>query len=420
MKFNRLLFRFSIIILMITGIAVQAQTPFGWRGPDRNGIYYETGLLKEWPANGPELQWEVLDVGKGYSSPVVVNNKLFITGFNKAGDREVLAAYSLDGKKLFETEYGSPWDQTYPETRTTPSIEGNKAYVISGSGEVVCINTQTGEIIWKVDGGTRFERKTGIWGTSESPLVFDNKVIYTPGGVKTTMVALNAETGNLVWQSESIGDASSYVSPILIENHGNRKIVGVTGKNVVIVNPETGKIEFTFSDWGPTNSDWEKIAPNSPIYHDGMLFFSFGYDIGSFMLQLNMEATNARLVWRNMDFDTHHGGFVLLNGVIYGPNWINNGQGNWIAVDWYTGATLYENAWSGKSKGSIIAADGMLYCYEERRGTVALVRPNREKFDVVSEFRVTKGDGPYWAHPVISNGILYVRHGNALMAYRIK
>jgi len=420
MKFNRLFIHLTVMALLSSFITAHAQAPFGWRGPDRNGIYNETGLLKEWPAGGPELLWEVLDVGKGYSSPVVTNDKLFITGFNKAGDREVFAAYSLDGKKLYETEYGHPWDQTYPETRTTPSIKGERAYVISGSGEIVCINIQNGEIVWKVDGGSRFERKTGIWGTSESPLVFDNKVIYTPGGDKTTIVALNAETGDLVWQSESLGDASSYVSPILIESHGNRKIVGVTGTNVVIVDPETGKIDFTFSDWGPTESGREKIAPNSPIYHDGMLFFSFGYNIGSFMLQLNREATAATLLWRNMDFDTHHGGFVLLDGVIYGPNWINNGQGNWMAVDWYTGKTIYENTWQGKSKGSIIAADGMLYCYEERRGTVGLVRPNREKFDVVSEFHITKGDGPYWAHPVISNGVLYIRHGNALMAYKIK
>jgi len=139
------------------------------------------------------------------------------------------------------------------------------------------------------------------------------------------------------------------------------------------------------------------------------------------MLRLNVDATKADLVWRNDDLDTHHGGFVLVDGVIYGSNWINNGSGNWVAVDWNTGETKFDTPWpGGKGKGSIIAADDMLYCYDERRGTVGLIRPNPEKFDVVSEFRITKGVGPHWAHPVIHEGVLYIRHGNALMAFKIK
>ena len=158
-----------------------------------------------------------------------------------------------------------------------------------------------------------------------------------------------------------------------------------------------------------------------PLYKDGRIFSCNGYDMNSFLLELNDDATAVNLVWRNNDLDTHVGGFVLIDDIIYGSNWINNGQGNWVAVDWNTGETKYDNAWScGKSKGSIIAADGLLYCYDERRGAVGLVNPTPEKFDVISECRITKGEGPHWAHPVIDNGILYIRHGNALMAYKIK
>lgn len=143
--------------------------------------------------------------------------------------------------------------------------------------------------------------------------------------------------------------------------------------------------------------------------------------MGSFQLQLNNEATDCAVTWRNDDFDTHIGGYVLVDGILYGSNWINNNQGNWITVDWETGETKYDTAWSGgKSKGSIITADGRLYCYDERRGAVGLVNPTPEKFDVISEFRITKGEGPHWAHPVINNGVLYMRHGTALMAYKIK
>ncbi|MCD7976634.1 MAG: hypothetical protein LUG51_05575 [Tannerellaceae bacterium] len=143
--------------------------------------------------------------------------------------------------------------------------------------------------------------------------------------------------------------------------------------------------------------------------------------MNGFLLQLNEDATDATFVWSNNDLDTHIGGYVLVDGIVYGSNWINNNQGNWVAIDWQTGETKYETTWSGgKSKGSIVTADNMLYCYDERRGMVGLVKPNPEKFDVVSEFRITKGEGPHWAHPVIDNGVLYIRHGDALMAYKIK
>lgn len=409
----------TLAILFATDAA--AQTPYGWRGSNRDGVYSETGLLKSWPEGGPQQLWETLDAGKGYSSPVIVNNMLYLTGMNEDEDKEIFSAYTLDGKKVYQVVYGTPWNKSYPETRTTPAIEGNRAYVVSGSGEVVCINIENGEIFWKVDGGTLFGRKTGNWGTSECPLLFDNKVIYTPAGDQTTMVALNAQTGEVIWKTKPLGDHSCYISPLLITHNGNRKIIGATAKNIFGVNPETGNMEWTFSDWGRPDGGRENIATNTPLYSNGRLFFSNGYNAPAFMLQLNDDATQATLAWRNNDLDTHHGGFVLVDGLIYGSNWVSNNQGNWLAVDWNTGETKFENDWgSGKSKGSIVTADGMLYCYDERRGTVGLVQPNPEKFDVVSEFRITKGEGPHWAHPVINNGVLYIRHGNALMAYKVK
>lgn len=397
-----------------------AQTPYGWRGPERNGSYPETGLLKQWPEGGPQLLWETMDAGKGYSSPVVVDGRLYLTGMNEDETQEIFSCYTLDGKKVYETAYSTPWDQTYPETRTTPAIENGKAYVISGSGEIVCLNIADGKIVWKVNGGKDFGRKTGTWGTSECPLVYDDKVIYTPAGDQTTMVALNKDTGELIWKTVALGDEGAYVSPMLITYNGKRQILGSTGKSVLGVDPDKGTIEWTFTDWGREGGR-ASIAPNTPLFKDGKIFFCHGYDINSTMLQLNDDLKGVTVVWRNTDLDTHHGGYVEVGGIIYGSNWINNNQGNWVAVDWNTGATKYESAWTGgKSKGSIVTADGMLYCYDERRGFVGLVRPDPAKFDVVSEFRITKGVGPHWAHPVIVNGVLYIRHGFALMAYKVK
>ena len=407
---------------LLCGTAV-AQTPYGWRGPERNGVYPESGLLKEWPAEGPQLLWETMDAGKGYSSPVIVGDRLYITGMNEDETQEIFSAYTLDGKKVYQTAYSAPWNDTYPETRTTPAIDGDKAYVISGSGDVVCLNIQDGKIVWKVEAGKVYGRKTGNWGTSECPLVFDNKVIYTPAGDQTTMVALNKENGELSWKTTAFGDVGAYVSPLLISYKGKRQIVGSTAKHIFGVNPESGEIEWSFGEWGPSDRDakWPNIAPNTPIFKDGKLFFCHGYNINGVMLQLADDLKSVSVVWRTDVLDTHHGGYVEVNGTIYGSNWINNNQGNWCAIDWNTGAAGYETAWQGgKGKGSIIAADGMLYCYDERRGAVALVRPNPAKFDIVSEFRITKGVGPHWAHPVIVNGVLYIRHGFALMAYKVR
>lgn len=410
---------FSIAILATAALSAQV-TPYGWRGPERNGEYPETGLLKEWPAEGPQLLWETLDAGKGYSSPVVVGDRIYLTGMNENQTKEILSAYTLDGKKVWQTEYGNPWKDSYPETRTTPAIVDGKAYVISGSGEIVCLNTSDGSIVWSVDGGTKYSRKTGNWGTSECPLVFDDKVIFTPSGDVAAMVALNRHNGEEIWRTTAWGDIGAYVSPLLIEHNGKRQIVGSSAVHIFGVNPETGDIEWSFDDWGDKKAPWPSIAPNTPLFKDGLLFFCHGYNINATMLKLADDLKSVSVVWRNTDFDTHHGGYVLVNGVLYGTNYANNNAGNWMAVDWTTGESLYDYAWPGKGKGSVITADGMLYCYDERRGTVALVRPTRDTFDIVSSFNITKGEGPHWAHPVIVDGVLYIRHGSAFFAYKIK
>jgi outer membrane protein assembly factor BamB len=402
---------------------MNAQPSSGWRGVNRDGAYDGNGLPETWPKEGPPLLWETFDAGKGYSSPVIHGDRLYITGLNEEGDKEVFSAYSLDGKQIYRTTFGSPWTDSYADSRTTPSVAGDKAYVVSGMGEVVCIRISDGEIVWTTNGEQVFGRKTGAWGVSESPLVFDDKVIYTPGGPRTAMVALDTATGKTIWQTGTFDEMSAYVSPLLIRHKGKRQIVGMTSEHVFGVNPDNGAIEWAFDDFAKNRKPEQggKISTNTPLFKDGRIFVCNGYNDPSFMLELNDDASAVRLVWSNDALDTHIGGFVLIDGIIYGSNWINNGQGNWVAVDWDTGETKYETAWiGGKSKGSVITAGKMLYCYDERRGTVGLVRADPEKFDIAGEFRITKGEGPHWAHLVIHDGVLYARHGTALMAYKIK
>ncbi len=416
---------FTALLAAVSTAALAQVTPYGWRGPQHSGYYPDKGLLDQWPATGPQLVFETNDAGKGYSSPVVVGDRIFLTGMNDDQTQEVLNCYDLKGKKLYTAAYGNPWQQSYPETRTTPAIMDGKVYVISGMGEIVCLNAADGKILWKVDGGTKYERKTGNWGTSECPLVYDDKVIYTPCGDQTTMVALNRHTGEEVWKTRPLGEKSGYVSPIMIEYKGKRQIVGSTSLNAFGVNPETGEIQWTFDNWGPRytgkQSRWENIAPNSALYSDGKIFFCHGYDINGFQLKLADDLNAVSVTWRTETLDTHHGGYVLVGGKIYGSNWINNNDGAWCCIDWETGQTDYEEKWTGGAgKGSVIAADDKLFIYDERRGFVGLVNANPEKFDVVSKFRVEQGSGPYWAHMHINKGILYLRHGEYFAAYKIR
>ena len=392
-----------------------------FRGPNRDGIYSaESGLLKQWPEGGPQLLWENTDLVQGYSSPAVLSGTVYITGMNEDKTQEVFFAIDSTGKTLYQTPYGTAWKQAYPETRTTPTIVDGKAYVISGMGEIACINIADGSIVWQVDGTAKYGSTTGNWGTAECPLVVDNKVIYSPGGNQTTIVALDKETGAEIWKSRSLGEARNYVQPALITWNGKRQIVGATCNYYYGVDPETGEIQWSVNGWYPS-APWENICPNGPIFKDGILIFSQGYGINTTAFKLADDLKSVSVAWKNDDLSTHHGGYVLVDGVVYGSNWVNNTSGNWVAVDFATGKTLYNEAWSGgKGKGSTVYADGMLYTYDERRGFVGLVRPTKDKFDVVSEFRITKGSGPYWSHIVISNGIMYVRHGEYLAAYKVK
>ena len=417
-KLCRVVKIFTLVIgiwIFVLG-TVQASDYYQWRGNNRDGVSKETGLLKEWPEGGPKLLWSVEGIGKGFSSPSISKGSLYVTG--TSGNVEFLSAFDLDGNFKWKKEYGKPYTKSYPDARTTPTVEGNSIYVISGSGQVVCLDTASGDIKWSVDALDNFGGKQGSWGTAESPLIVDNKVIYTPCGNKTTVVALDKKTGKTVWTSPSLNDHSGYVSPILVERGGKKLIVGVTGNYIIGVNAENGDIVWQIKYTDIPSPNKKDINIPTPLYYDGHIFVTSGYDHAGVMLELSEDGTKASVAWVNTDLDVHHGGVVRIDGYIYGSNWLNNNDGNWVCVDWNTGKTMYEEKWF--NKGSIIAADGMLYCYEEKGGNLGLVKASPDGFDVVSSMKITQGKGQHWAHPVINDGRLYMRHGDVLMVYDIK
>jgi outer membrane protein assembly factor BamB len=393
-----------------------------WRGPNRDGIYKETGLLKQWPENGPELIWSVEDLPEGYSSVSVANGLVYSTGLRDSID--LLFAIDMQGNKKWEVPIGKSWTISFPPSRCTPSVENDKVYATSGFGDIACFNAINGDLIWKVEASKKFGGTFGDWGIAESPLLVDDKLIYCPGGNKTTIVALNKNTGETIWKSESLMDTAAYSSPIVVNINNTQVILSVMSRNFIGVNAENGKILFHTDYASMNNKQAVKVWPgapftntNNPIYKDHQVYITSGYNHIGVMFELAEDLSKAEVKWIDSTLDVHHGGAVLVDGSIYGSNWINNRNGNWCCINWETGKTKYETEW--ETKGSIIYADGMLYCYEEKNGNIALVKATPDEFKVVSSFKTPLGTGPHWSHPVINNGTLYVRHGKALMAYNI-
>ena len=221
-------FIIGLLFIQFTGFTLYAQLNTQWRGADRTGQYPSKNLLKEWPLEGPELLLHVDDLPSAFSSVVVKEGILYTTGISEE-DKELLIAIGPDGDLLWSTIYGDAWSKSYRDARCTPTIEGNYAYVISGSGDLACIDIKRGELMWAMNGYSEFTGSYGNWGVAESPLIVDEKMIYTPCGDQTTMVALDKTSGILLWASESIQDQSAYVSPLLLERGEYKLIVTVTG-----------------------------------------------------------------------------------------------------------------------------------------------------------------------------------------------
>jgi outer membrane protein assembly factor BamB len=293
--------------------------------------------------------------------------------------------------------------------------------VLSGTGRLVCIDAADGKEIWSAEVDDDFKSKWHDWGVAESLLLVDNLVICTPAGKKAAVVAFNKLTGKLAWQTNSFDGQRSYASPVLLKWNNFRYIIAATTKELIAVVPETGEVSWSFTHWQADrdpNEDQGQIYTNNALIKDNEIFLTRGYNYPCMMLSVNPDGKSVTEKWIDKTLDSHHHGVVVVNGFIYGSNWINNGKGNWVCLDWNTGAVKWEQTWH--NKGPIIFADGMLYIMDEKSGNVGLVKPDPAQFDLVSSFKIGKGTGPYWSHPSIYNGKLLIRHGDVLMGFKIK
>jgi len=408
----------SILLLtfLISG-NLYSQDLVEWRGLNRTGNYPDKNLLKSWPEKGPQLLLELKDIGNGYSSPIIYKNTIYVTG--RKDTLDVISSYEMNGNKNWETSYGHAWARTYPETRCTPTIENNRIYLVSGMGQVGCVDAVSGKLIWTEDAKTDYKGEPHKWGIAESVAISDKAVFYVTGGEETSVIALDKINGKLIWKTKSLGGPSAYASSVLIEKAGMKLLLAQTANDLMAVNIENGEIIWAYDLTQHQTGEMGKGGnTNTPLFYNNEIFVTSGYDHPAIMLSLAADGRSVKLKWTNSDFDNHLGGVVKMGDYIYGSNWINNGSGNWMCVEWNTGKTMYETPWF--NKGPIISADGLLYCYEEKSGNLGLVNPNPEKFELISSFKIDKGKGPHWAHHTIYDGKLLVRHGESLMVYNLR
>jgi len=402
--------KYLFIMAILIPVMLQAQKNSQWRGENRDGIYKETGLLKEWPSDGPQLLWKYDRLGGGFTSVAIAGEKIYITG--QTDDKLILYVLDLKGNLITEKEVGKEWTKNHVGTRCTVCVNDGKLYIGNSFGQFFCLDEITLKEVWKKDLLNDFDGTNIMWGMTESPLIVGEKIFLTPGGVNNNMVALNKNTGELIWSSKGEGTVSAYCSPQYIGDQSVPIAVTCTFDYITAYNANTG--EKLWSHPQNKQQPYYNIHPNTPIYSDGLIFSITGYRGGALLLRLKDGGKAVEEVWKNTEMDNQMGGAIKIGNYVYASGHMNR---FWFCVDWRTGETMYKTNELGEC--NVISADGMLYAYSAK-GEMFLIRPNSEKFDVAGRFSVTLGTNEHWAHPVIHEGVMYLRHGDTLMAYKVK
>lgn len=382
-----------------------------WRGPDRTGVSAETGLLKQWPVDGPRELWSIETPGSGYAAPSVAGGTVYVTGSigSKTERMGVLYALDLRGKTKWQVEYGAEWGASYEMARTTPTILDGAAYVCSGAGIASRFDVAGGAKVWSVDLLKRFGGKNIRWGIAESPLIVDGKMICHPGGKDAGVAALDCETGRTVWTSKGLSDSSAYCSPMAAQVGSRTLLVTQTEDHIVGLDAAAGAVLWRVAQ----RNKWA-VHPNTPVFLDGKCFVSSGYGFGSHMLDLSPDGSKVTVLWYDRKLDNQFHGVIHVNERLYGASH----AGPLLCVAPGDGEVVYSVREA--HRGSILYADDRLYVHSEQGGLVQLLDVQPDRYTMCGSFRMTRGSGPHWAHPVVADGTLYIRRGSALVAYDVR
>ena len=375
-----------------------------WRGPNRDGISKETGLLKQWPAEGPPLVWKATGAGRGYSSFSISDGKLFTMGLR--GDREYVIAFDIaTGKEAWATPHGSAFRNDRGDgPRGTPTVDGDRIYALGGNGDLSVLEAGTGKIVWTKNVLKQFGGSNITWGISESPLVLGNKVLVNPGGPNASMVALNKADGSVIWKSQS--DRAGYSSAIPVEVNGATQVVFFTSERAVGLDAKDGRLLWEYAR--PANNV-ANVA--TPIAHGNRVFISSDYGTGGGVVEIKPD-NKAQEIWFTKDMRNHHSSSVLIGDYLYGFS-----SAILTAIKFDTG----EIAWRDRSvgKGSLVYADGNLYCFSEN-GVVGLVEATPTGYKEKGRLRIPQDSLPTWTHPVVAGGRLYLRDQDTIYAFDVR
>ena len=409
MRSMRILLPAIVLLCALAHQATAQVTPSAanwpqWRGPNRDGISKETGLLKQWPEGGPPLAWKATGAGGGYSSFAISNGKLYTMGLR--GDREFVIAFDVaTGKEAWATPHGAAFHNDQGDgPRGTPTVDGDRVYALGGNGDLSALDARTGKVVWTKNVLKEFGASNITWGISESPLVLGDKLLVNAGGPGASIVALNKSNGAVIWKSQS--DKAGYSSAIPLTLNGLTQVVFFTGQRAVGLDSKDGRLLWEYAK--PAN----RVAnAATPIARNNRVFISSDYGTGGGVVEINPD-NKAQEVWFTRDMKNHHSSSVLIGDHLYGFS-----SSILTAMKFDTG----EIAWRDRSvgKGSLVYADGRLYCFSEN-GVMGLVEATPAGYVEKGRFRIEQGSLPTWTHPVVAGGRLYLRDQDTIYAYDVQ
>lgn len=406
MKTNTGFVVLALIITMMACSTVQEPKISQWRGANRDGIFPETNLLEEWPEGGPELLWQFEALGDGHSSAAVTEDAVFTAGtFDSVS---YAFKFNLAGDLLWKARLGNEWMKNFPGVRSTPVIVDAFGYVMTGIGGLYCFDVDDGHIVWNKDLRQEYGCRNNLYGMTENLAIEGDLLFVTTGGEEHNVIALNRLSGDLVWSSPGCGDVSATGSPILVDDYGDTFLVLMMHRSVFSLKASDGTMAWSYS-LGADTMSWIS-HPNVPIYRDGHVFFKSDMPIGSVMLEITDDGYGVREVWTNHELMDCIGDAILFGSTLYSV-----GKTLYI-VDWETGKESFVDEKYRLS--SIIAADGMLYCYHPD-GRIDLMKPTGDGYELQGSLQVGKKKRDHWAQPVIKDGRLYARYNHLLEVYDI-
>ena len=404
----------GVALILAAVAALDAQAPSGgdwpqWRGATRSGMSLEAGLLRQWPAPGPPRVWSASNLGAGYGSLAVSGDRIFVQGMR--GAQSIVTALSrADGRLVWSRPIGRSGDNGQGHgPRSTPTVDGDRVYVLTESGDLASLRVQDGTIVWQRNILRDFAGHNIGWLVSESPLVDRQQIVVTTGGAGAGMVALDKATGKTIWTSKELSDEPGYASAIAADVQGVRTIMTLTGEAAVGVRASDGRLMWRYP----------RVANNTanittPVFHDNKVFYSSAYGTGGALLALEAQGGSVRAqeVYFTRDLQNHHGGVVLVNGYLYGFS-----NAVLTCLEFATGKTVWRHRSVGK--GSLAYADGHLYLLSEAN-VVGLAEATPDGYREKGRFTIADQGWPSWAHPVVSGGRLYLRNQGILSAYDIR